>query len=484
MVEKLTKSLAENAVTLLAHDDNYGKIVANLIDPSIFEGELRVIAERCVDFWRQNGSAPKAHTQDLVADILDDPANRKAQTYRNILVSMLQLSEQINGNWVVKQLSLLKRTQHLKDAIWRSAERINASQELAITEVEDIWNDLLHTRELDFNPGLRLSNYNQMLEMLKIRHSEFLTGIKELDDRKFVPARQAVTLFLAPTGFGKSWYLIDQCSRAMIQRHKVLHVTLELSEEETMQRYYQRLFAVPKREVKDLSSMMLLTDKFGRVEGFDNQPIHPDFTIADDDIADELSIRVNHLGTRLDNLIIKKFPMRSLTINALRGYLDNLEIVEKFIPDVLALDYIGVTKTDAKNHRLSLGRNGEEFKGLCDERNVAGITAHQTSRISATAENVSMTHIAEDWSLTNSADQVLVYSCTATERKYGLARLYVAKARSEEDHFGVLITQNYAIGQFCISSALLESKYFESLERLKKPDDKDAERDDQDEDDE
>jgi hypothetical protein len=228
----------------------------------------------------------------------------------------------------------------------------------------------------------------------------------------------------------------------------------------------------------------LVLDKFGRFEKLNTNEVSPDFTFDDDDLSDELSIRVNHLGTRLNNIIIKKFPMRSLSINGLRAYLDHLEIVERFIPDVLILDYLGVTQTDAKNHRISLGRNGEEFKGLCQERNIAGITAHQTSRISATAENVSITHIAEDWSLTNSADQVLVYSCTATERKFGLARMYVAKARSEQDHFGVLMTQNYAIGQFCISSALLESKYFDSLALLKQPDeDESNEREDDDDDD-
>lgn len=469
MADKLfTKSLMENLVTLLAHDDVHGKVVVNMVDPALFEGELRVIAERCVAFWRQNNSAPKQHTQDLVSDILDDPNNRKAGTYRNILVSMVQLSESINAQYVIKQLSLFRRTQHLKDAIWRSAERINSGQELAITEVEDIWNDLLHTREMDFNPGLRLADYEKIIDKLKTQHEEFVTGIKELDDRKFVPARQTVTMFLAPTGRGKTWYLIDQGSRAALQRKKVSHITLELSEELTGQRYYQRLFAIPKRPLDMLTTTSLLTDRLGRVEGFDTQKINPDFTFADEDVADELQVRVSHLGTRLDNIIIKKFPMRSLTINGLRAYLDNLEIVEKFIPDMLILDYIGVMHTDAKNHRISLGRTGEEFHGLCDERNIAGITAHQTSRISATAENVSMTHIAEDWSLTNSADQVMVYSCTPTERKYGLARLYVPKARSEEDNFGVLITQSYATGQFCISSALLESKYFESLEQLKK----------------
>ena len=78
--QRITKSLQENIVTLIAHDDIHGKIIVNTLDPALFEGELRTIAERCVDFWRQNNCAPKQHTQDLVTDILDDPHNRKANT--------------------------------------------------------------------------------------------------------------------------------------------------------------------------------------------------------------------------------------------------------------------------------------------------------------------------------------------------------------------------------------------------------------------
>ena len=42
-------------------------------------------------------------------------------------------------------------------------------------------------------------------------------------------------------------------------------------------------------------------------------------------------------------------------------------------------------------------------------------------------------------------------------------------------NFGVLITQNYATGQFVINSAPLEAKYFDYLDKLKSRDDDDNE---------
>jgi Straboviridae DNA replication helicase len=477
MADRLSISLQENIVTMLAYSDEHGKLVANLIDPNLFEGELRVIAERAQNYWHQHGQAPKGHTADLVSEIIEDPTNKKAQTYRRILISMLQLSEQINTKYVLEQLKSFTRTQRLKAAILRSAEQLEAKQEMGVQEVEEIWNDILHSRDLTFDPGTYLLDYGSMLEYLRRRDVEFTMGIPQLDQRHFVPMRSAVMLILGPTGKGKSWALVHVGKQALMQRKKVVHITLELGMEETKQRYYQSIFAIPKREAQELSRTTLKFDRFGKFDGFGSSQIKADFAFDSDLITDELETRVMHFGSRFGNLLIKKFPMRSLTINGLRGYLDNIEITEKFIPDIMILDYIGVMKTDSRNPRISLGHVFEEFKGICDERHIAGVTAQQVSKIGARADFVRMTHVAEDWSLTNTADQVLTYSCTDTEERYGLARLYVDKARSEESKFGILITQNYSTGQFCLESAALEQRYFDYLSDLKQESD-DVEADD------
>ncbi len=474
MPEHLSTAVQQNLITLLAHDNINGKLVANLVDTNLFEGDFRTIAERCVAYWRQYGEAPGNHTGDLFPDIFDDRKNRgRAQTYQRILVSMLQLSEGINTTYVIETLQKFTRTQRLKAAILESAEQLNSRQELAISDVEQIWNDLLRSRDTVFDPGSTLSDYQSVLSYLATRQSEFMTGVDVLDQHKFVPARDAVMLFLAPTGFGKSWWLINLGCLALLQRKKVLHVTLELSMELTKQRYYQAMFAVPKHHVPNLTISQIELDEFERIIEHPELPtirVDPDFAFDSRHISNELEVRINEFGSLMDNIYIRKFPMRSLTVQALRGFIDNLEIVQGFIPDMLILDYIGIMKTDDKNHRISLGRMFEDFKGLCEEKHIAGVTAHQTSKQGAQARNVSMTHVAEDWSLTNTADNVLLYSCTPMERRYGLARLYAGKARSEEDKFGCLITQSYKTGQFCLSSCLLPSNYYDYLDTLKAPD--------------
>ena len=247
MVDKLNSTLQENSATLLAHDDTNGRVVANLVEAGMFEGELRTIVERCIGYWCEHNQAPKVHLRDLFVDILDDPQQvRIAQTYNRIFVQMLQLHDAgLNIKYVVQQVGVLKRSAEFKLAILHSAERIKLKPELMINEVEEIWSELLHARQVDFTPGISFYDYDKVLNFLQNRHSEFRTGIRVLDERNFVPVRASVMLFLAATGRGKSWYLVNVGAKALLQGKRVAHITLELSEEETMQRYYQNIFAVP-----------------------------------------------------------------------------------------------------------------------------------------------------------------------------------------------------------------------------------------------
>lgn len=483
MAERLNTALQENVITLLAYSNEHGGYVANLVEPKLFEGEYRTIAERCIQYWRDHKSAPALHTADLVSEILEDQNNPKARTYRRILLSMQELSESMNTTYILGKLKTFVRMQQLKLAIIRSAEQLDAVQEGAITEVEEIWGKLLRTSEVTFEAGIDLTEYQKVLTYLEHTEREFTTGIPILDHRGVVPARGKVLLFLSPTGMGKSWWLVNIGKEAYKLRKKVLHVTLELYAEEVMQRYYQALFAAAKYPDRvDITTFEL--DGKDKLTGFGVSRIKPELTFSSPHIADELEARVELDTNRLSNVVVKYFPSASLTMNMLRAYLDNLESVEKFIPDIILLDYIGEIKTDARNHRIELGRAFKEFRGICGERNIAGVTAHQISRKGTSAAKVRAVHVSEDWSLIGTTDIAITMSQTEAEAKFGLARLYVDKARSDRDKFGILITQNYTLGQFVLESSLLSPRYDKILDELTGTKDKGKKDDEYEDDDE
>ena len=468
MTEPIPLLHQQNLLALLAHDDEYGKLVAQGAPPALFEGDYRIIAERCIDYWRRMREAPKVHTPDLLGDILSDPHNKKGPTYRRTLMSMAQLSvEGINAKYVLGQLRSFTRLQKLKGAILQAAEILNQSQETSVAKAEEVLATILRARDYQFMPGIRLHDIDKLLAHLDTHYFEFETGIKELDHRQVVPSRGATMLLLGGAGRGKTWALVHIGKRALLRRRRVLHISLEMSEEDLMQRYFQALCSVTKREmVVDVTTLDI--DRQGNLRGFGSARVTPDFHFQSKELRLELGARIKLFGERtFDNLLLKRFPPRTLSMDDLRMYLDSLESVEGFIPDMVILDYIGIAKTDANNYRVTLGRAFEEFRAVMVERNMAGVTAQQISKQGVQSNLANATHVAEDWSMIATADTVITYSATDLEQRHGLARLYAAKARSEEDKFGVLITQNYKIGQFVLDSMLLrQAPYTEQLDRL------------------
>ena len=469
MIQPLNRTLQENILCMLCCDDKHGRIVANSITPDLFEGDFRTIAERAADYWKKYNMPPGDHIADLVADIIDDPKNRRANTYKRIILSLREMS--INTQYVMDQLNAFTRTQKLKDAILKSAEKLNLNQETAISEVEEIWNDLLRVRETNYDPGMKLTDIGRMLEYLKSSEEEFITGIEQFNKRKVVPARGKVMLMLAPPGKGKTWNLIDIARRNLMLRKRVVYISLEMAEEEIVGRVYQNLFSIPTKENSDIKIRTLSRDGLNHLDGFDSEKITPEFALNSGMVRDELESRMLTYSGRYENLIVKRFPPRSVSISDIESYLDNLETVEHFIPDMVILDYIGRIKTNLNEHRLHLGAEFENFRGLCIKRRVAGVTAHQIGRAGSQANQVRGAHIAEDFSLMNTADIVFTYSASEAEFALGLARLYVEKVRFEQDRFTVLITQNYTLGQFCLDSVMLTKRY----EDLLKQETKDAE---------
>jgi hypothetical protein len=242
-----------------------------------------------------------------------------------------------------------------------------------------------------------------------------------------------------------------------MDRKKVLHISCEIDEEEVIGRYYQSLFSIAKRD--DTIEITQLEKDMGKLEGFKRMTYTPTFSLATGHVDLELESHWKHMGTKGENFIVKRFKPNEVTGNSLRAYLDTLEQSENFIPDLIIFDYLGLMKLDPKDKRGSLGLNCVELRAVAIERNAAMVTAHQLNREGEKASMATGTHISEDWSIMGTADVVLIYSVTDMEFRFGLGRMYVAKCRSEEDRFAVLLTQAYKVGQFCLESMFLHKQY-------------------------
>lgn len=459
MEDKLSNLLQENVLTLLCFDIKTALLIRNCITSNLFENHIyRKIAAKAIDYIDCYKQTPNEHLPDLLENELEEP--KTAQIYTDTLYQMHQLKDTVNAKFVISQLQSFVRQQYLKLAL---IEAVDLVKDNKIEQAENTLNKTLKNSLDVFDPGTKFFEPQEALNFLNKNEDPFCTGIQELDKRGIGPARKELFTMLAPSNRGKTWALIHFGKKALLQRLKVLHISLEMSEERISQRYIQSFFSISKNNDKVVLPVME-KDNLGKFVSIDTYMNKNTITLKDANINNILKRKLGKVKGRF-SLIIKQFPTGILTMSALQAYLNNLEQAEKFMPDMIIIDYADLMKIDGANLRIDTGRTYKELRGLAVERNIAMITASQSNREAENVKIITMKHLAEDYSKAAISDNIISYNQTSLEKKLGLARLFVAKSRNDISQQTMIITQSYETGQFCLDSSLMTNEsYFSSIE--------------------
>jgi hypothetical protein len=461
--------MMENVVTMLGWSPQ-GGTVARMMEGTELPDEYGLITERCIAYWTKNKRPPGVHLTDLFEDVFEHPNDPRAPGLRFILSSMLAIKDGLNPEFVLSRMKNFRRANAISRAVLDVATRIQKGGDTTVEEAEAILHDLMRAREVEFDPGLTLQDVDQFIGHLTVERGMRL-DIEPLDTMGVTPARKTLHTMLSVTGQGKTWWLVHVGAQALRQRLKVCHVSLEIDAPSVLQRYYQTLFTASEYQVKHAITE-LHTDDTGRMTKTTVSEADPEFafrrpdkTQINPELHNELTSRLRHLGGSAANLRIKTWPPRVVSIDSLEAYLDTLADTEHFEPDVLLIDYPQLMKLRVRDYRLELGQVVENLRRLAIERNLAVCIVHQANRIGAKAKSVGMAHVGEDWSVVQTSDFLLTYSATDSEKRLGLARLHVDKARVP-GALGrtMILTQNYDLGQYAISAVLMPSNYLDYME--------------------
>lgn len=459
--ERLSGALQENILTSLVFDDKNCKVMRAALTPQLFDSAVfREVAGHAIDFIDQYGETIKEHLPDQLEHILSGDDERKASTFRKLLDNLYGSRDLVNSDYVMAELHKFVRLQKFKSGLVAAVEAVKDGR---IDEAEVVMQKALNSQSVAFEAGLSLNSAEDIGAVLDAPEEEgFLLGIPELDRRGLYPRRKELTLFIAPRGKGKSWFITHCAKQAMLQRWSVAIVTLEMGEKTYAARFLQSWFSLGRREgIARVTEFE--RDGRGNLVDMIRRTVER-WALKDDDIRSKLMPRAKKEFARRAPMRIKAFPTHSLTVPQLEAWLDGLERFEKFTPDVICIDYPDLMEMDTKNLRIELGAAIAKIRGIAVRRNAAAVVVSQGNRESETAETVTGNMAAEDISKLATADLVFTYSQTAPEYALGLARLLVEKARNEGAKFSLLLTQAYAIGQFCLDSILLKSDYWDILD--------------------
>lgn len=466
--ERISGALQENLLTLLCFDNENCKIVRAALTPQHFESAVfREVAGIAIDFIDQYGETVGEHLPDHLEDILKGKDTRKASTYERLVKNLFAARDGINSEYIISQLHKFVRQQNLKDSVIKAVEALEDGR---IDDAEVVLQKGLSTQSVAFEGGLSLNSPEDVLAVLdQPEEPGFELGIPEFDSRGLYPRRKELTMFVAARGMGKSWFITHCAKRANLAGMSALIITLEMGEKPYAARTLQSFLSLTRRQ-GEVMVTRFSKDKRGNLSDLIREKLER-MSLKDDDIKTKLLKRIKQTFTRRAGIRIKAFPSGTLTTAQLEAYLDGLERFDKFIPDVILIDYPDLMELDTKNLRIELGNALVKIRGIAVKRNAAAIAVSQGNRESERATTVSTDMVAEDISKLATADLMFTYSQTPAEHILGLARILAGKARNEGAKFSVLITQAYALGQFCLDSVLMKDDYWDILDENDEDDD-------------
>lgn len=453
---KLEGSLEENVLTLLCWSTVHCLTVRNKIGTSaMFTLEVFAqIAEKAVIYIDQYNAPPQKHLEELLqGEIHAKPSGLLAKTVERLE----EYNRGIEPQFVLDSLDKFLRLSRDRMAVEGAAE--------ALAEDDYITAESLMANMGSFSqeatPGTFLHETAKLRALLngKIEFEELYScGIPVLDKIGYGLAPQTFTALLGLMYSGKSWMLNAIGKANWMQRHRVLHITLEMSEKQVLKRYIQAFFGVADKEAKEIKIPSMETDEFGRTTRIDFETLTP--TILKDIAPQKLEI-----FQRRAPLLVAEFPTASLNIGQLGAYLTLLERKERFTPNIVLLDSPDLMALGTANLRLDLGQMYKDLRGLAVKRWFALVCPIQARANAANAKLITHLMPAEDISLSRTADNVYTLNQTAAEKRLNLLRVYVSKFRDGEGGQIAVVSQALGIGQFCMTSALGGRAYAEEVSR-------------------
>lgn len=469
---KLTAAIQEALVATVcfSEDTRNAQALMAMCPSSAFDPYYRELVESAGTYLEQYKKVPGEHTLDLVNGLVARFPEHKA-IYKQLYASLSETAAGTNIAYVMDQASAFAKWQRMKRGIADAVDALAKEDAAGLMEAESfLAKAITGNKELTYT-GTRMWEPAEAMRFLDKENEAMPVGIPELDKYQLGPARGKLHMTLGASSAGKSWWLTHLGKVASMNHLKVLHVSLEMSEDEVAQRYCMAFHSVSKRKAT-IEVQRFEKDQIGRLMSFSQEDLtgRPHFESVK--IREHLRHRIEKRGKR-GPILIRQFPTNGLTLRELGAYVNVLETRERFIPDLLLVDYPDLMAKDTKqDHRHAINTNVEGLRGLAVEKNIMLATVSQIGRAGDGAKLVTRKHVADDKRKIDISDIVFTLSKTKAEEKLNLARVFVDKSRNDQKNFEVLVSQAFEVGQFIMDSAMMVgSAYWPEVKRLTGGDD-------------
>ena len=467
-------------VTGLIVSDDFIRSVQSLYKPECLRADFaRIVAEWCMEFYTHYKTAPKANIQEIFQEQkLNGMAPDTAELIEEFLAGISSEHEQaskFNAQYEADKTEKYFRLASLENMRMELSQCITGGRtedgEALIGNFQRVAR--IETKGIDpfFNRQKIISALDEDSgDRLFRLYGNLGTSIGHFE-------RGQLFAVVASQGVGKSWWLMLIALRALMTGHKVLFLSLEMSERQMILRIIKWLTGLPSKRwagripipvfdcEHNQTGECAQTNRAGKVRLVNDDGEKPDirdtptgyrlcsecrgtrsfvpstwFKIADRPNPMDTQAVVKKLNElersgliRPDRFRLVAEPSDTITIPAFKTYLSNLEYYDNFVPDVIVTDMADKFKSErySNEYRHGINEVWMGHKAIAQEKHALVVSASQ-SNTARTGKDIKQGDWAEDIRKLGEIDGGFAINQTPEDKRDGLYRCGVLKARDDD----------------------------------------------------
>lgn len=411
-----------NVLTLILREPTFLPRYANALSSDYFENRyVATLTELALGYFMDTQQVPVGDTMRMMA-IDHARASQFDDEYANLLMSYLN---RVYRSDMAGPLQAMPKVIEFGRARQMEAMLTQLSMDLSSgTAADDLWEQIDKCRNSDsflsadeMDLGANLIDIQEIVsnDPLYSPESKLPIGLPTLDSAfNGGLARREVGLIIAPTGRGKSTFLVNVGANAVLNGAPVMH------------------FAVNELELTDIAIRYA-----ARITGFPITSIVNGS--AGDAYREALRAALDFGDKGAVNLIAHHIPMHT-SVSTLRSYISRFRYLKGMSPALVIVDNADDLASSRRDREayIEKGLIFAELKALAHDFDVAIWADSQANRSGGDAKVVSLGNISDSYRKATKADVILTMTQNDDEYAAGLCRLKVEKARRSRRSVNIL----------------------------------------------
>ena len=398
-------TLESNIIKGLLQNEEYTRKVLPYIKNEYFETTVgRTYYELCKKHFSKYNECPTKDSIRIGIEELEGIAEEEFQSIGSVFDDLFEQTK-IQKDWLVDETEKWCKERAVYLALLESISIHDGKGDQTRDSIPSLLTEAL---SVSFDPHVGhdyLNDVTERYEFYHLKEERISFGLDYFDKitKGGIP-NKTLNIALAGTGVGKSLFMCDFASKALLQGKNVLYITMEMAEERIAERIDANLLNVNIQDIIDVPKPI-----------FEN--------------------KVTNIQKKTQGqLFIKEYPTASAHSGHFDALLKELQLKKDFRPDIIFIDYLNICASS----RFRPGSNvnsytvvksiAEELRGLAVQHNLPIVSATQTTRSGYGSSDVNITDTSESFGLPATAD--LMFALISNDELEQMGQIMVKQLKN------------------------------------------------------